>query len=83
VRTAQQMQQQQTGEPLDGHPLYAKVRTIGKGQRSFVQVARNKATGELVAIRFIPRGKMNGHCAEVSNSAQASLGLAHWPANPV
>jgi hypothetical protein len=43
-------------EPLDGHPLYAKVRTIGKGQRSFVQVARNKATGELVAIRFIPRG---------------------------
>eukprot|EP00197_Chlamydomonas_leiostraca_P011601 CAMPEP_0202876372 /NCGR_PEP_ID=MMETSP1391-20130828/28870_1 /ASSEMBLY_ACC=CAM_ASM_000867 /TAXON_ID=1034604 /ORGANISM="Chlamydomonas leiostraca, Strain SAG 11-49" /LENGTH=885 /DNA_ID=CAMNT_0049558197 /DNA_START=87 /DNA_END=2741 /DNA_ORIENTATION=+ len=64
-------------EPLEGHPIYEKVRTIGKGQRSFVQVARNKASGELVAIRFIPRGWEPSHTKyvtrEILNHQELSL----------
>ncbi len=84
---------QTAAEPLEGNAKYEKVRTIGVGQRSAVQAARNKVlllqlvphpeltqpgstprqhakhrlsaqtaapsqvTGELVAIKFIPRGK--------------------------
>eukprot|EP00798_Chlamydomonas_sp_ICE-L_P016247 gene16247-22422_t len=42
--------------PLDGHPVYERVGTLGKGATTFSQVARNKNTGELLAIKFIPRG---------------------------
>ncbi len=44
------------GGPLDGHSVYEAIRLVGRGQRSFVQVARNRITGEVVAIKFIPRG---------------------------
>ena len=36
--------------------LCSAVKTIGRGAKSFVQVARNRATNSLVAIKFIPRG---------------------------
>ncbi len=44
--------------PLDGNPVYEFVRTIGRGQRSLVQVARHRLTGQLVAIKFLPRGAL-------------------------
>ncbi|GFH15404.1 sulfur stress regulator [Haematococcus lacustris] len=55
-------------EPLAQHPMYCKIRTVGRGQRSFVQVARNKATNELVAIRFIPRGWEPSHTKYVARA---------------
>ncbi len=41
---------------LSLHPVYETVRTVGRGQKTFVQCARNRLTGERVAIKFIPRG---------------------------
>ena len=43
-------------EPLYGHPTYEKVRQISKSDKHVVQLARNRQTGELVAIKFTPRG---------------------------
>lgn len=64
-------------EPLEGHTVYEKVRTIGKGQRSFVQVAKNKVTGELVAIRFIPRGNLT------ANSVALGANMRHVEFEPM
>ena len=43
-------------EPLLGHMVYEKVISLSKGPGAFKQVARNKQTGELVCIKFVPRG---------------------------
>ena len=43
-------------EPLFGHMVYEKVVSLSKGPGTFKQVARNKQTGELVCIKFVPRG---------------------------
>jgi len=50
------MQWGNVGEPLQGHPRWETVRTIGRGSQSIVQLARDKLTGELVAIKFVQRG---------------------------
>ncbi|KAK9828792.1 hypothetical protein WJX72_002102 [[Myrmecia] bisecta] len=43
-------------QPLAGHPTYQKVKDLNAGAFGFVQLAQNKFTGELVAIKFIKRG---------------------------
>ena len=43
-------------QPLDGHHKYEKISDLGEGAFGFVQLARNKHTGEHVAIKFLPRG---------------------------
>jgi serine/threonine-protein kinase SRK2 len=44
------------GEPLEGNPRYEFVRKLGQGSSGFVQLAKDRQTSELVAIKFIPRG---------------------------
>lgn len=46
-----------TSEPLAGHPRYELVRDLNSGTFGFVQLARDKATGEVWAIKFIERGE--------------------------
>lgn len=43
-------------EPLEGHPRYEKIRDLNSGTFGFVQLARDKQTGELIACKFIERG---------------------------
>ena len=43
-------------DPLAGHTIYEKVVGLSKGPGPFKQVARNRMTGELVCIKFLPRG---------------------------
>lgn len=45
-------------EPLTGHPVYERVASLGgsPSQLPFSQVAKHRPTGELVAIKFVPRG---------------------------
>lgn len=43
-------------EPLEGHPRYEKIRDLNSGTFGFVQLARDKQSGELTAIKFIERG---------------------------
>ncbi|KAL6750394.1 Snf1-like ser/thr protein kinase [Haematococcus lacustris] len=43
-------------DPLAGHERYEKIQDLSSGSFGFVQLARNKATGEQVAIKFIERG---------------------------
>lgn len=43
-------------EPLSGHMVYEKVVALSKPPGAFKQVARNRQTGELVCIKFVPRG---------------------------
>eukprot|EP00877_Chromochloris_zofingiensis_P012447 jgi/Chrzof1/7456/Cz02g24200.t1 len=50
------MQRGQKPEPLDGHPRYEKIRDLNSGTFGFVQLARDKQTGELIAVKFIERG---------------------------
>jgi len=50
-------QRKPKGEPLDNHPKYDKVRDINSGTFGFVQLARDRRTGELVAVKFIERGE--------------------------
>lgn len=40
-------------DPLAGHPVYAQVRFINSGSFGYVVLARNKQTGEEVAIKFV------------------------------
>lgn len=44
-------------EPLEGSTRYEKIRDLNSGTFGFVQLARDKASGELVAIKFIERGE--------------------------
>jgi len=44
------------GEPLERHNKYEKVRDINSGTFGFVQLARNRHTGELLAVKFLERG---------------------------
>lgn len=50
------MQRGERPEPLLGHPRYEKIRDLNSGTFGFVQLARDKSTGELIAIKFIERG---------------------------
>jgi serine/threonine-protein kinase SRK2 len=43
-------------EPLANHPKYEKVRDLDKGAFGWVQHARNRQTGEEVAVKFIELG---------------------------
>ncbi|KIY95352.1 hypothetical protein MNEG_12611 [Monoraphidium neglectum] len=43
-------------EPLAGHPRYEFVRNLGRGSHSLVQLCRDRATGEAVAVKLIQRG---------------------------
>jgi serine/threonine-protein kinase SRK2 len=43
-------------EPLLDHPRYEKIRDLNSGTFGFVQLARDKQTGELIAVKFIERG---------------------------
>jgi serine/threonine protein kinase len=44
-------------EPLAGHPRYEFVRNLGRGSHSLVQLCRDRATGEAVAVKLIQRGE--------------------------
>ncbi len=54
------------GEPLSGHPRYELVRKLGQGSQGFVQLAKDKQTNELIAIKFINRGWDVAHTKYVS-----------------
>ena len=43
-------------DPLSGHSKYEKVKDLSAGAFGFVQLARNKNNGSLVAIKFLERG---------------------------
>ena len=50
--------------PVEPNPLqetgrYEKVQTLGKGSFGFVQLAKNLATSELVAAKFLKRGSVD------------------------
>ena len=40
-----------------GHEKYEKVRDLSSGAFGFVQLARNRRNGHLVAIKFLERGR--------------------------
>jgi hypothetical protein len=42
-------------EPLVGHEKYEKLKDLSAGAFGFVQLARNKRTGQHVAIKFLER----------------------------
>lgn len=42
-------------EPLTGHEKYEKLKDLSAGAFGFVQLARNKRTGQHVAIKFLER----------------------------
>lgn len=44
-------------EPLEGHARYEKIKDLNSGTFGFVQLAKEKATGEIIAIKFIERGE--------------------------
>lgn len=44
-------------EPLQHHPKYEKVKDLNSGTFGFVQLCKDKTTGELTAIKFIERGE--------------------------
>lgn len=60
-------------QPLDGHHKYDKISDLGEGAFGFVQLARNKHTGEHVAIKFLPRGP------DVPPPPPPSLHKQSWP----
>ena len=43
-------------DALAGHPRYESIRVLGRGSHSLVHLCRDRATGEAVAIKLIPRG---------------------------
>jgi len=55
--SAYQLGRKPKGEPLDGHSKYEKVRDLNSGTFGFVQLARDRRTGELLAVKFIERGE--------------------------
>ena len=42
--------------PLQGNRKYEKIKDLNAGAFGFVQLARDKETGEKVAIKFMERG---------------------------
>lgn len=74
-------------EPLWGHHVYEKVLSLSKGPGPFRQVARNRETGELVAIKFVPRGWDNatamGHARSLYNHMvsrpSSAMQSCSWP----
>lgn len=49
-------------EPLEGNTKYVKVKDLSAGAFGFVQLARNRRTGQLVAIKFLER--VRSACSE-------------------
>jgi hypothetical protein len=45
-------------DPLAGHDKYETIDWLGEGSFGFVLLARNLHTGEEVAIKFWPRGRI-------------------------
>ncbi|GIL83612.1 hypothetical protein Vretifemale_12281 [Volvox reticuliferus] len=43
-------------DPLTGHPVLRTIRTLGRSGSHFVVLAQNISTGQLVAVKLIPRG---------------------------
>ncbi|GAX83181.1 hypothetical protein CEUSTIGMA_g10607.t1 [Chlamydomonas eustigma] len=65
-------------EPLTGHLIYEKIVSLAKGPGSvFKQVARHRETGEIVTIKFIPRGwdakTAIGHTRSLYNHMELSM----------
>jgi len=48
--------QSKNRDPLAGNKKYEKVKDLSAGAFGFVQLARNKTSGQLVAIKFLERG---------------------------
>ena len=40
-------------DPLEGHPVFEKLKFINSGSFGYVILARNKVSGEQVAIKFV------------------------------
>eukprot|EP00887_Chlorella_sp_A99_P001505 scaffold8.g1505.t1 len=67
-------------EPLLGHPRYEKIRDLDKGAFGWVQHARNKETGEEVAVKFImlgPRRDFQRGGGGAAGCGAANLNIAH------
>lgn len=61
LRSLREMAPQGIGsDPLADHEKYMKVKDLASGAFGFVQLARNRATGRHVAIKFLPRGERIG-----------------------
>ncbi|GIL46982.1 hypothetical protein Vafri_3829 [Volvox africanus] len=52
-----QQGQQGRAEPLDKHPRYEKIKDLNSGTFGFVQLACDKVSGEIWAVKFIERGE--------------------------
>lgn len=60
--------------------MYMQVRDINAGAFGFVQLARNKFTGQQVAIKFLPRGSaINKHVGRPANFMQEPMCLLCSP----
>jgi len=46
-------------DPLAGNPRFESVGLLGRGSHSLVQLCRDRATGEAVAIKLIQRGALS------------------------
>lgn len=65
------MKAQAKRDPLQGNKKYEKIRDLNAGAFGFVHLARDKETGEKVAIKFMERGhKITKVCGP---GAQAQL----------
>ena len=42
---------------IEGHPRFELVKPLGEGNFGVARLERERATGELVAIKYIPRGR--------------------------
>eukprot|EP00955_Chlamydomonas_euryale_P055884 356243-Chlamydomonas_euryale.AAC.6 len=62
-------------EPLSGHPKYEKIKDLNSGTFGFVQLCRDKASGELCAIKFIERGEK----ARAPRGTLCMRARAPWP----
>jgi serine/threonine-protein kinase SRK2 len=40
-------------DPLEGHPVFEKLKFINSGSFGYVILAKNKVSGEQVAIKFV------------------------------
>lgn len=65
------------GDPLAGHPKYLKLEDLSNGSFGFVQKARNLVTGEIVAVKFIERGKNITKYVEREVINQSNLSHPH------
>ena len=69
-------------DPLQGNRKYEKIKDLNAGAFGFVQLARDKETGEKVAIKFMERGAQDHQGEGTAPSGLQSddpLASCEWP----